>query len=92
MFEWIKDIAKGLAIIEAIRPVILLFINSGETPGHGPEKKAAVLKGVKDVLVELEVPEPIQKIVVAIAAGLVELYVMVLNITGMFTHGETQKE
>jgi len=84
--EWIKNIVSALAIVEAIRATIILFINASEVPGHGPEKKAVVLKGIKDTLTELEVAEPIQVIVLAITSGLIDIYVMVLNITGMFKH------
>lgn len=88
--EWIKNIVAALAIVEAIRATIVMFINAAETPGHGPQKKEAVLKGIKDTLTELKVAEPIQVIVLAITSGLIDIYVMVENIIGLFTHEEKE--
>ena len=92
MLEWIKNIGAALAIVEAIRATVVMFINAAEAPGHGPEKKAGVLKGIKNLLTENEVEEPIQKIVLGIVGGLIDLYVMALNFMEIFKHGEENKE
>jgi len=88
MFEWIKDAARAISIVTAIKPLIELLVNTVETPGHGPEKKAEVLKGIKDTLTGLSVSESIQTIVLAIASGLIEVIVFALNIAGLFKHKE----
>jgi len=88
LFDWLKDIGKAIAIVQAIRPLIDLLVNAAETPGHGPEKKAEVLKGIKDTLTGLSVSESIQTIVLAIASGLIEVIVFALNIAGLFKHKE----
>ena len=86
LFDWIKDMVKAVSIVTAIKPLIELLVNSAETPGYGPEKKAIVLKGIKDALTGLNVSESIQTIVLAIAGGVIETIVFVLNITKMFRH------
>jgi len=86
MFEWIKDAARAISIVTAIKPLIELLVNTVETPGHGAEKKATVLKGIGDTLEGLGVPEAIQKIVLAISGGIIDAIVLVLNITNLFKH------
>lgn len=84
--EWIKNIVSALAIVKAIQATVEMFVREAETPGHGPEKKAAVMKGVKNTLEELKVAEPVQFLVLAIVSGLIEVYVVFLNITRFFKH------
>ena len=86
MFKWIKDAVQAIAIVTAIRPMIEMFVREAETPGFGPEKKEAVKKGIKNTMEELKVPEAIQGLVQAIASGLIEVYVIYLNITKFFRH------
>lgn len=86
MLEWIKNIGVALTIVEAIKTTVEMFVREAETAGFGPEKKAAVMKGVKNTLKELEVAEAVQFLVLAIFSGLIEVYVMFLNISKFFKH------
>lgn len=82
--EWIKNIVSALAIVKAIQATVEMFVREAETPGFGPEKKAAVMKGVKNTLEELKVAEAVQFLVLAIVSGLIEVYVAFLNISKFF--------
>jgi len=84
MLDWIKNIGAALAIVEAIKKTVEMFVREAETPGFGSEKKAAVMKGVRNTLRELDVTEPVEFLVLAIVSGLIEVYVMFLNITTFF--------
>lgn len=92
MFEWIKNLPKAVGIVTSLIPLIQLLMKSAETPGFGPEKKKVVLKGLKDFLVKEKVAEPLAKLVLIIASGLIEVYVFVFNVTDWLKHKDDEED
>lgn len=86
MFKWIKDVPQALAIVGSIVPLIQLLVRTAETPGMGPQKKAEVIKGIKNTLEELNVTETLQDLVLTFVGGVIEVYVWVQNVIGFFVH------
>ncbi len=88
MLEWLKHVPKAVTILTSLLTFIQLLVKTAETPGHGPEKQEAVLKGVKDTLIEHDVPEPVQTVVLGLAKVVIAVYVCVQNFIGFFNHSD----
>ena len=86
MLEWVKHIPDAVKILGSLLTFIQLLVRTAETPGHGPEKQAAVLKGVEDTLDEHNVDKPLQNVVLRLAKGVISVYVCVQNFMGFFSH------
>lgn len=86
MLEWLKLIPEAVKILGGLLSFIQLLVKTAETPGHGPEKQEAVLKGIKDTLDEHGVDEALQTAVLGLAKAVIGVYVCVQNFIGFFTH------
>lgn len=86
-----------LVILPPLCTAIVNLINQFETPGHGPEKKQAVLdvigelfQGFESVVIDTPL---VKEDVLNLASRLIDLIVAFYNTIGKFKHGspETQE-
>ena len=91
MLNWIKKIAEILGIVRLLVGLIepiKQFIKAVEVPGHGPEKKAAVLELVSEVVdtVDLALPGVTipKELIMNFTGNVIDIIVGFYNLTGIF--------
>ena len=91
MLNWIKKIAEILGIVKLLVGLInpiKEFIKAVEVPGHGPEKKAAVLELVSEVVdtVDLALPGVTipKELIMNFTGNIIDILVAFYNLTGIF--------
>jgi len=88
--RWIPDAFK---LIGSLVPMVKGLIEGHEVPGHGAEKKAAVLAAVGSVLDNLETPESIKKFSLWVISFVIDSIVAIKHAALEFLHvGETKTE
>ena len=81
---------KYLKYIVAVIPLIQALVAAFEGPGHGPEKKEAVIKALKETLAGFDVTGKTLELVVNFADWFIDMLVWVWNLCGVFKHKEEQ--
>lgn len=91
MLNWIKKIAEILGIVRLLVGLIepiKEFIRQVEIPGHGPEKKQAVLELVSEVVdtVDLALPGVTvpKELIMNFTSNVIDILVAFYNLTGVF--------
>ena len=86
----LKTAFSALKIIVAVVPLIKELIDVVEAPGHGPEKKKAVLGALNQVLSKLNVSSTVRSIVEEVASWLIDTIVAIRHLTGVWEHSTTK--
>jgi hypothetical protein len=84
MFKKISLAYQILKVLLAIAPFIRVLVEQFEIPGNGEEKKKAVLAALEQVIDSLpwSVSEEVCDYALAIAGGLIDLIIGILNLLG----------
>ena len=89
----LKWIPAAFKLIGSVVPMVKGLIEGHEVPGHGAEKKAAVLAAVGTVLDNLETPEKIKKFTLWVIGFVIDSIVAIKHAALEFLHiGETKTE
>jgi len=89
----LKWIPAAFKLIGSLVPLVKGLIEGHEVPGHGAEKKAAVLAAVGSVLDNLETPETIKKFTLWVIGFVIDSIVAIKHAALEFLHvGETKTE
>ena len=89
----LKWIPAAFKLIGSLVPLVKGLIEGHEVPGHGAEKKKAVLAAVGSVLDNLETPESIKKFSLWVISFVIDSIVAIKHAALEFLHvGETKTE
>ncbi len=85
----LKTAFLAFRIVTIVIPFIKEMIDAVEGPGHGPDKKKAVLDALDKVLTKLNVSQMIRSFIGEIASWLIDTIVMIRHLTGVWEHSST---
>lgn len=95
MLNWIKKIAEILGIVRLLVGLIepiKEFIKQVEVPGHGPEKKKAVLDLLAQIISTVDTAIPgvdlPDELIMNFASNVIDIIVAFYNLTGIFKKSE----
>jgi hypothetical protein len=79
-----SDFLKVIEIVSKLVPFVRQLIEQVEVPGHGPEKKQAVLDAVTGIMnnMGLTISEGVKTGVLKVISLLIDIIVGVLNLLG----------
>ena len=84
--KWFRPAVESVKIITVIVPFIESMMKAVEGPGHGADKKKAVMDAVDKLLTKLSVPTWIQPVVTEFAGWLIDVIAMIRHLTGTWEH------
>ena len=85
----LKWIPAAFKLIGSLVPLVKGLIEGHEVPGHGAEKKAAVLAAVGSVLDNLETPETIKKFTLWVIGFVIDSIVAIKHAAEEFLHSNS---
>jgi len=86
MLSWIDDVKKFLSLAGDVIALVRKTVESFEVPGHGTDKKEAVLTVIEAALERIGVKDPLKGQLLGLAGAVIDTVVFILNLTGVFTH------
>jgi len=90
--EILKWLPSGFKFVGAMIPLVKGLIEGFETPGHGEEKKQAVLTALGKIIDEAGAPESVRKFALWAADWIIDAIVSIKNAVGEFMHREPETE
>lgn len=82
--EYLKWLPNALKLIGALIPLVKGLVEGFETPGHGEEKKQAVLEAVEKVIDQAGAPEGIKTFALWVVGFVIDAIVAIKNAVGEF--------
>ena len=83
--RWIPDAFK---LIGSLVPLVKGFIEGHEVPGHGAEKKEAVLAAVGTILDKINTPAKTKTFALWIIGFVIDSIVVIKHAAGLFIHSD----